>query len=76
MVMRLNPIVKKDIRVQARSMKIAWGLFAYEAIMALVFFLAMSFFQMENIYSSTNIYSQIVMLYPVLAVTQIGILAV
>ena len=39
--MRLNPIVKKDIRVQARSMKIAWGLFAYEAIMALVFFLPM-----------------------------------
>lgn len=74
--MRLNPIVKKDIRVQARSMKIAWGLFAYEAIMALVFFLAMSVFQVENSYGGTNIYSQIVMLYPMLAVTQIVILVV
>lgn len=75
-MVRLNPIVKKDIRVQARSMKIAWGLFAYEGIMALIFFLAMSFFQVDNSYSSTNIYSKIVMLYPVLAIAQISILAV
>lgn len=75
-MLRLNPIVKKDIRVQARSMKISWGLFAYEAIMALVFFLAISFFQVGNTYSTTNIYSKIVMLYPVLAITQISILAV
>lgn len=75
-MVRLNPIVKKDIRVQARSMKIAWGLFAYEGIMALIFFLAMSFFQVDNSYSSTNIYSNIVMLYPMLAIAQISILAV
>lgn len=75
-MMRLNPIVKKDIRVQARSMKIAWGLFTYEAIMALVFFFAVSFFQAESFYSTSNIYSQIVALYPVLAVTQLCILAV
>ena len=74
--MQMNPIVKKDIRVQARSMRICWGLFAYEAIMALVFFLAMFLFQQENVYSNTNIYSNIVMLYPILAVTQIIILGV
>lgn len=74
--MQMNPIVKKDIRVQARSMRICWGLFAYGAIMAMVFFFAMFMFQMENAYSSSNIYSNIVMLYPVLAVTQIIILGV
>ena len=31
---RLNPIVLKDVKVTARSMKVAWGLMAYEAILA------------------------------------------
>ena len=39
--MRLNPIVKKDIKVQSRSMKMSWGVFSYELILALVFFLSM-----------------------------------
>ena len=41
--MRINPMVKKDIKVQARSMRICWEIFAYEAIMAVVFFFAMFF---------------------------------
>ncbi len=72
--MYLNPIVKKDVKVQARSMKICWGVFAYELILALVFFLAMSIIQGESRYSSSNIYSAMVWLYPVLAVTQLIIL--
>ena len=74
--MRINPIVKKDIKVQARSMRICWEVFAYEAILALVFFLAMFIIEEQNWYSDTNIYSDIVNLYPVLAVTQIIILGV
>lgn len=72
--MRLNPIVKKDVRVQSRSMKICWGVFAYELILALAFFLAMFMIQEQGRYSTSNIYSAMVWLYPVLAVTQIGIL--
>lgn len=74
--MRLNPIVKKDVKVQSRSMKICWGVFAYELILALVFFLAMFIIQQENMYSIDNIYSALVWLYPVLAVTQFVILGV
>ena len=37
--MWLNPIVKRDVRVQSRSMKICWGVFAYELILSCVFFL-------------------------------------
>lgn len=74
--MRLNPIVKKDVKVQSRSMKICWGVFAYELILALVFFLAMFIIQQENVYSTNNIYSALVWLYPVLAVTQFVILGV
>lgn len=72
--MYLNPIVKKDVKVQARSMKICWGVFAYELILALVYFLAMSVIQNTRMYSTANIYSYIVWLYPVLAVTQLVIL--
>ena len=74
--MWLNPIVKKDVRVQSRSMKICWGVFAYELILALVFFLAMVVIQQNSRYSTNNIYSSMVWLYPVLAITQIVILGV
>ena len=74
--MRLNPIVKKDIKVQARSMKMAWGIFAYEAILAGVFFIALLFISNQSIYDDSNVYSKIVSLYPVLAITQIMIIAI
>lgn len=74
--MRLNPIVKRDVRVQSRSMKICWGVFAYEVILAIVFFLAMLIIQQQSIYYTNNIYSTLVWLYPVLAVTQFVILGV
>lgn len=72
--MYLNPIVKKDVKVQARSMKICWGVFVYELILALVFFLAINIIQSASRYSTSNIYSAMVWLYPVLAVTQLVIL--
>lgn len=74
--MRLNPIVKKDVRVQARSLKICLGVFFYELILALVFFFAMFIIQQERRYSTTNIYSYMVWLYPILSITQLVILGV
>lgn len=74
--MWLNPIVKKDVKVQSRSMKICFGVLAYELILALVFFFAMFIIQENNTYYSDNIYSELVGLYPVLAITQFVILGV
>lgn len=74
--MRLNPIVKKDVKVQARSMKICWGVFAYELILALVFFFAMVIIRQNSTYSTNNVYSAMVWLYPTLAVTQLVILGI
>ena len=76
MTVRLNPIVKKDVRVQSRSMKICWGVFAYDAILALVFFLAMAIIRQEIRYSDGNVYGAMVWLYPILGVTQLVILGV
>ncbi len=73
--MRLNPVIKREVKVQSRSMKICWGVFAYEMILALVFFLAMAIIRQENQYSTNNIYSSLIALYPALAVTQLIILA-
>ena len=34
---KVNPIIKKDLRVTSRSMKLAWELFAYVAILGIIF---------------------------------------
>ncbi len=76
MRMRWNPIVKKDLQVTVRSMRLSWGLFAYEAILTLAFLLALLVIQEENSYMSIgNIYSYLVYLFPVIAVAQVCIVA-
>jgi hypothetical protein len=57
-------------------MKMSWGVFSYELILALVFFLSMLIIRNRNMYSTDNIYSAMVWLYPVLAVTQFVILGI
>ena len=68
--MRLNPIIKKDVKVQARSFKMCVEVFVYELIMALVFFVALLYITSQNRFTDGNVYSQMVWLYPVLAIAQ------
>lgn len=77
MRIRLNPIIKKDLQVTARSMRLSWGLFAYEVILTLAFLLALAIIQAENnsYYSSNNIYSYLIYLFPVQAAVQAFIVA-
>lgn len=76
MKIRLNPIVKKDLQVTVRSMRMSWGLFAYEAVLAVAFLLALLVIQSASSYmSSGNIYTYLVYLFPVVAVAQVGIVA-
>lgn len=77
MRIRLNPIIKKDWQVTARSMRLSWGLFAYEVILTLAFLLALAIIQAENnsYYSSNNIYSYLIYLFPVQAAVQAFIVA-
>lgn len=76
MRLKLNPIVKKDLQVAARSMRMSWGLFAYETVLALAFMLVLLVIQEDASYSyNRNIYSYLVYLFPVLAVTQVCIVA-
>jgi ABC-type transport system involved in multi-copper enzyme maturation permease subunit len=75
--MRWNPIVKKDLQVTARSMRLSWGVFAYEAVLTMAFLLALAVIQQESrsIYTTGNIYGYLIYLFPVLSVAQVCIVA-
>ncbi len=77
MRIRWNPIVKKDLQVAARSMRLSWALFAYELVLTIAFLLALAMIQsMSNsFYSDNNVYSYLIYLFPVLAVSQVCIVA-
>lgn len=75
---RGNPIVKKDLQVTARSMRLSWGLFAYEAVLTMIFLLALLFIQQigsSYYYSGGNVYGRLIYLFPVLSVAQVCIVA-
>lgn len=75
--LRLNPIVKKELQVTARNMRLSWGVFAYEAVLAMAFLLAVLAIQEQSryAYGGENFYSSFIYLFPILAVTQVCIVA-
>lgn len=77
MRLRWNPIVKKDLQVTARSMRLSWGLFAYEALLTMTFLLALSVIQNtgSSFYGSSNVYSRLIYLFPTLSIAQVCIVA-
>lgn len=77
MRMRWNPIVKKDLQVTARSMRLSWGVFAYETVLTMAFLLALAVIQQESrsIYTTGNIYAYLIYLFPVLSIAQVCIVA-
>lgn len=75
MRIRLNPIVKKDFKVTARSMKMAWGLMAYEAILAFMFIIVLSIFSLETGYNYQNIYSELISIFPLMGIGQVSMTA-
>lgn len=71
----MNPIMKKDFKVTARSMKMAWGLMAYEAILAFIFIIALSILGLQTGYNYQNIYSELISLFPVIGIAQVSMTA-
>lgn len=76
---KINPIVKKDLRIISRGMKFTWGLFAYEAILGVVFLFVLLFAFDTNFtygqFGYTRSYETLVSLFPVLSAVQFGIIA-
>ena len=73
---RINPIVKKDLRVLSRSMKIAWGIFFYEAVLMIVFLFAIwIIFDEMGGYGYSSNYQSFVTLFPMISALEFFIIA-
>ncbi len=67
----LNPIMKKEFKVTARSMKFAWGLMAYEAVQAFIFIMTVSMLSMQSGYDHQNTYNRLINLFPMMGIAQV-----
>ena len=75
---KINPIIKKDLRVSSRSMKLSWELFTYVAIQAGIFLLLFSAIRSISGYAhskGSEMYQAFVAFFPVLSITQLGIIS-
>ncbi len=74
-----SPIIRKDLKVISRSMKFSWGLFAYEAVLAIVFIFTLAIFNVSYSYSGVrsniDIYSGYVYFFPVVGIAELMIIA-
>ena len=72
---KVNPIVKKDLKIISRSMKFSWGLFAYECILGIIFFFVMialgAFTNLTGSQRNTDIYEGYVAFFPIIGVAQL-----
>lgn len=71
----LNPIMKKEFKVTARSMKFAWGLMAYEAVQAFIFIMTVSMLSMQSGYDHQNTYNKLINLFPMMGIAQVCMVA-
>ncbi|MDE6714096.1 MAG: ABC transporter permease subunit [Lachnospiraceae bacterium] len=71
----LNPIMKKEFKVTARSMKFAWGLMAYEAVQAYIFIMTVSMLSMQSGYDHQNTYDKLINLFPMMGIAQVCMVA-
>ena len=75
-----SPIIRKDTKVISRSMKYSWGLFAYEAVLGLIFLITMSVYNVSSSYygsvrSNSEIYSGYMYFFVSIGVAQLCIIA-
>ncbi|MCM1569476.1 MAG: ABC transporter permease [Roseburia sp.] len=77
MKVSMNPIVKKDLKVASRSIRLSLSLFAYEGVLVLALILALFIIEnsVNSIYTTGNIYSYLMYIFPVLAISQVCIVA-
>lgn len=70
-----NPILKKDLKVTSRSMRLSWGITAYEGIILLILIFSLNIFEnlSTSFYDAENYYSRLVTLFPILSIAQIVI---
>ena len=77
-MLRLNPIIKKDMKVKSRSMKTSWGLFAYEAILGLIFAFFMFVLGLSGSFDNSGyseIYKYTSYIFPTISISELVMIA-
>ena len=73
-----NPITVKDLMITSRSMKFSWGIFAYEAILMIVFLIALNIIGASSRYSSggnAQMFSRFVAMFPAVSIAELVMVA-
>lgn len=73
MKIKLNPIIKKELKIAARSKKMGWELIAYESVLVFIFIGIVSEFRMFPVFNDRNFYSKLIV--PLIEIVQIGMTA-
>ena len=73
-VIHMNPILKKDLMVNSRSMKMSWGIFGINAFLTMIVILVILTTNASYLMTGYD-YSSLVCLFPILGCTECGILS-
>ncbi len=75
--MQVNPVVKKDLKVLSRSMKLAWAVFAFEAVLGIIFMFALTVMSLDFDYNYgyADNYSSLQAMFPIIGGVEVGIVA-
>ena len=71
---RMNPILKKEMMVGSRSMKMSWAIMAISGILAAIVVFVLIVINMSSGYDGYS-YSSLIVLFPVLGCSECGILS-
>ena len=72
--LRWNPILKKDLMVNSRSMKMSWGIFGFNLLLAVIILFGMYFLESSARYGNYD-YAGLVVFFPILGCVEIGFLS-
>lgn len=80
-MLKINPVMQKDLRITSRNARFYWGLFAYEAILAIGFYVVFKIVLGINSYNSryndvTDVYRSFISFFPALMAIQAGIITI
>ncbi len=74
MRIRMNPILKKELQVGSRTMKLSWGIFALNTLLSVIAIVVMAALEAET-YNSSYSYANLVALFPILGIVECVILS-
>ena len=73
-IMHMNPILKKELMVSSRSMKMSWGIFGLNAFLTMLVIFVILTTNASSLLTGYD-YSSLTWLFPILGCTECGILS-